>query len=136
MSGHDEVGDEEFFDEDEEGMPFLEMLEAFDQEIMFGISFCNSIVHRMVETFGEESIIDLVCAADRAMGWSSEIIANRSEVENLMFERHGAFDDHLWQKVQQTKSWEKMHHQLYKMTKKYLVAAVDEVVQSELSHRE
>lgn len=136
MSEHDEVGDDEFFGEDEDGVPFLEMLEAFDQEIMFGISFCNSIVHRMVEMFGEESIVDLVCAADRAMGWSSEIVANRSEVDNLLFDKYGAFDDNLWTKVQQTKSWDKMHRQLYKMTRKYLASAVDEVVQSEVSHRE
>lgn len=134
MGDNDGFGDDDFIFDEDEFLP--DILSADDREIMFGIAFCDSIVHRMLDMFGEESIIDLVCAADRVMGWSSEIVANRDEVDDMLLDRHGAFDQHIWAKVQDTDSWAKMRRQLYKMTRKYLAAAVDEVVRSELSHKQ
>lgn len=107
-------------------------LPAMDREVMFGIAFCNFIVHKLQDDFGEEAVLDLMFAIDRNMGWASEIVANRSEVDNILFDRYGAFDQHIWYKVQDTKAWAKMHRQVYKMTRRYLAAAVDEVVQGEL----
>ena len=109
-----------------------EYLPAFDREILFGVAFCNHIVQRMEESFGEEAVVDLLYAIDRNMAWATEIIANRDEVENILFERHGAFDHDIWNKVQETKAWGKMIRQVVKISKRYLGEAVDEVVLGEL----
>lgn len=107
-------------------------LPAFDRNIIFGVAFCNHLVRQMEESFGEDSIVDLLWAIDRNMQWSTEIIAQRPEVEDLLLNRHGAFDHDIWNKVQETKAWSKMLRQIYKLSKKYLAEAVDEVVHSEL----
>jgi len=114
------------FDDDQSNLP------AFDRNIIFGVAFCNHIVRQMEDSFGEESIVDLLWAIDRNMQWSTEIIAQRTEIEDLLLERHGAFDHDIWNKVQETKAWSKMLRQIYKLSKRYLAEAVDEVVHSEL----
>lgn len=107
-------------------------LPAFDRNIIFGVAFCNHIVRQMEDSFGEDAIVDLLWAIDRNMQWSTEIIAQRSEVEDILLAKHGAFDHDIWNKVQETKAWSKMLRQIYKISKKYLAEAVDEVVHSEL----
>ena len=134
MSGtNDDHDDDDFefeaiFDEDD--LPLD--LPAMDREVVFGIAFCNYIVKKLIMDFGDDAIMDLLFAIDRNMGWSSEILANRHEVDDLLLEKPGAFDQHIWIKVQDTEAWAKMHRQVYKMTRRYLAAAVDEVVHEEL----
>ena len=115
-------------DDDEE----MSNLPAFDRNIIFGVAFCNQVVRQMEDFFGEDAIVDLLYAIDRNMQWSTEIIAQRAEVEDILLNRHGAFDHDIWNKVQETKAWSKMLRQIYKLSKKYLAEAVDEVVQTEL----
>ena len=120
---------------DEIGMEWEDdrsFLPAFDRNIIFGVAFCNQIVRQMQEFFGEEAVVDLLFAIDRNMQWSTEIIAQRAEIDDLLLERHGAFDHDIWNKVQETKAWSKMLRQMYKLSKRYLAEAVDEVVQAEL----
>jgi len=135
MSGSsNDHNDDDFefdFDFDEDDFT-LEDLPAMDREVMFGIAFCNFIVKKLMDDFGDEAVMDLLFAIDRNMGWSSEILANRHEVDDLLLDKYGAFDQHIWFKIQDTKAWAKMHRQVYKMTRRYLAAAVDEVVQEEL----
>jgi len=131
MSGTNDDHDDDDFEFDEDDLS-LEDLPAMDREVMFGIAFCNYIVKKLIEDFGDDAIMDLLFAIDRNMGWSSEILANRHEVDDLLLENHGSFDQHIWVKVQDTKAWAKMHRQVYKMTRRYLAAAVDEVVHEEL----
>ena len=131
MSGTNDDHDDDDFEFDEDDLS-LEDLPAMDREVMFGIAFCNYIVKKLIEDFGDDAILDLLFAIDRNMGWSSEILANRHEVDDLLLENHGSFDQHIWVKVQDTKAWAKMHRQVYKMTRRYLAAAVDEVVHEEL----
>jgi hypothetical protein len=127
---------EEWFEPDDDDFSIEDFdearLPAVDREVMFGIAFCNFIVNKLQDDFGEEAVLDLLFAIDRNMGWASEILANRYDVDNILLDRYGAFDQHIWYKVQDTKAWAKMHRQVYKMTRRYLAAAVDEVVQAEL----
>ena len=117
-----------WLDDDDDDMN----LPAFDKNILFGVAFCNHIVRQREDFFGEDAIMDLLFAIDRNMQWSTEIIAQRAEVEDILLNRHGAFDHDIWNKVQETKAWSKMLRQIYKLSKKYLAEAVDEVVHSEL----
>lgn len=127
---------EEWFEPDDDDFTIDDFddgrLPAIDREVMFGIAFCNFIVNKLKDDFGDEAVLDLLFAIDRNMGWASEILAHRSDIDNILLDRYGAFDQHIWYKVQDTKAWAKMHRQVYKMTKRYLAAAVDEVVQAEL----
>lgn len=118
-------------DDDDDGM-LPDFIGPEHTDVMFGVAFCNFIVAKLVADFGNEALIDLMFAIDRNMSWSSEILANRNEIDDLLFTRYGAFDQHIWFKIQDTKAWDKMHRQVFKMTKRYLAAAVDEVVQREL----
>ena len=132
MSDSDDDFEFDFDEDDDLPLPDDSNIPAMDKEVMFGIAFCNYIVNKLMDDFGEEAILDLLFAIDRNMGWSSEIMANRYEVDNILLSKYGAFDQHIWYKVQDTKAWAKMHRQVYKMSRRYLAAAVDEVVQEEL----
>jgi hypothetical protein len=132
MSDSDDDFEFDFDEDDDLPLPDDSNIPAMDKEVMFGIAFCNYIVNKLMDDFGEEAILDLLFAIDRNMGWSSEILANRYEVDNILLSKYGAFDQHIWYKVQDTKAWAKMHRQVYKMSRRYLAAAVDEVVQEEL----
>ena len=97
---------------------------------------CTAILNAMERDFGEQGIFDLLVAMDRHMNWYTEIIATRSEVEQMMMEIHGAFDADLWVKVQDTEAWKRLMRRLYDISRRHLVLAIEEIVYSELSGNE
>ena len=125
--------DEEFEDED----PFERLVDDVGERIIsrsdqFRIGFLHHIVNAIVRDFGEPAIMDLLLAVDRVANIETEILADRPEVENILLERHGAFDGEIWEKIQETEAWEKMRVHVFRLTKRYLESAIDEVVQQEL----
>lgn len=129
-----------FYDQDDEyddDDPYERLVDEVGERIIsrdqqFRVEFFDHFVRAANRDFGGQGLIDLLFAIDRNMSWETEILADRPEIENILMERHGSFDGEIWDKVQETQSWVKMHEHIYRLSRRYLEAAVDEVVRQEL----
>lgn len=97
-------------------------------EMLFRQQLLTHIVKDIREMFGNDGIFELMCAIDFLTGVSTEIIAERADVENILLDKYGAFDDEIWEKVQNTLAWTELHRAIFLASKLWLERAVDEVV--------
>jgi hypothetical protein len=78
--------------------------------------------------FGDEALLELLVAIDRKGRWETEIIAEQADVDNILMSKYGAFDDEMWEKIQDTKAWAEMHREVFTVSKKWIETAIDEVM--------
>ncbi|MGA1697560.1 MAG: hypothetical protein ACO395_06705 [Pontimonas sp.] len=131
----DNEWDSEDFDDPSD--PYERLVDEFGRRIIdsntqFQIQLCSFIAWSLKQDFGDEILWELLYAIDRTMDWSSQVVADRVEVENIMYEKHGAFDCDIWEKVQCTDAWEKMTNHINRISSRYLEDAVAEAIQEEL----
>lgn len=93
----------------------------------------HNFVADLLDEFGEVGVFDLQMAIDRCMGWATEVIGSRGEVDRLLLESVCSFDDGLWEKVRLTDSWCRLERRVYDISRRYLALAVEEVVRDGLS---
>lgn len=97
-------------------------------ELMFRTMFVNEVVKGVRDALGNDGILELMCAIDNVSEWETEIIAERADVDNILLEKYGAFDDEMWEKVKETLAWTELHRAIYDASKFWIEKAVDEVV--------
>lgn len=100
-------------------------------ELLFRHLFVRRVVEGIRDMLGMNGVLELLCAIDDVCGWETEIIAERSDIENILLERYGAFDEDMWEKVRDTKSWTHFHKAIVEAGKQWMPLAVDEVVNSD-----
>ena len=93
---------------------------------------CGLVLDGLHKDFGDSVPIQMLLAIERKMGWGLEIIGAQDEAEDILLEKHHAFDSDIWVKVTETKAWQKLRAKVFDVSRKYLVLAIDEVVQEEL----
>ena len=97
-------------------------------EMLFRRTFIEQVVKGIKEMLGNDGILELLCAIDNESNWHTEIVAERADVENIMLEKYGAFDDDMWEKIQETIAWTEFHRDIFQSSKVWIEKAVDEVI--------
>lgn len=104
--------------------------------VMFGdggslVVSLREFVVNLVDEFGVVAVYDLLLAVDAEMGWVTEVVGSREEVERLLLDSYGCFDDDLWLKVRGSEAWARLERRLFDVSRRHLVLAVEEVVRAE-----
>lgn len=73
-------------------------------------------------------IISYLC---RRHKWNVELLWDKKDSEDMLFRRYNTYDPNIWAKVMETDALKDMHRAVYKLTQKYLAAALEEVIQPE-----
>lgn len=97
-------------------------------EMLFRAQFMAEVVKGVKQLLGNDGILELLCAIDNESNWHTEIIAERADVENIMLQKYGAFDDDMWEKIKETIAWTEFHRDIFEASKVWLEKAVDEVI--------
>jgi hypothetical protein len=97
-------------------------------ELAFRAHFLHAVVSGIRQIMGDNGILELLCAIDQQCDWFTEIIAERSDIDNILLEKHGAFDDEMFEKVQETLAWIEYQRAIVQAGKKWLPLAVEEVI--------
>lgn len=97
-------------------------------ELAFRTMFVTEVVKGVKTSLGGDGILELMCAIDNVAEWETEIIAERADVDNVLLNKYGAFDDDMWEKVKDTLAWTELHRAVYEASRYWIEKAVDEVV--------
>ncbi len=85
-----------------------------------------------MEIGGDEETASLVISyIQRRHKWDVELLAERRDVDEVLYREHDLFDEHMWDKVMNTKAISDLHHEVWKLSQKYISRAIKEVLASD-----
>lgn len=60
--------------------------------------------------------------------WDVELLAEKNEVEQILYEDYSCFDEDIWEKVLDTDAISELHHQVHNISVAYIKEAIEEVL--------
>ena len=88
----------------------------------------NEVLRKIKEEQGDKGILALLFALERAMGWQLEIVASRDAVDDTLISKYNTFDENSWQRVRNTKSFERMIYDVNFVSRRGMNMAIREAV--------
>jgi len=101
-------------------------------EQVYRSHLCDSLVYRVHDEFGSEGLCDLMIKIDGAAGWISDIVLDGPDLEDMMFNRHGIFDENIMMKARNSAALVELNQKIYRLRKKYTKLVVDEIFSKDL----
>jgi hypothetical protein len=84
------------------------------------------------EIGGDEETASLVISyIQRRHKWDVELLAERRDVDEVLYREHDLFDEHMWDKVMNSKAISDLHHEVWKLSQLYISRAINEVLRSD-----
>jgi hypothetical protein len=134
------MGEHEFFDDSGENeLPPREELAVWLSEFMaasadaenrYRAHYCAMLVEKLYEEFGVEGFCEMMMAMDKKAGWISDIILESSDLDDILFKKHGVYDKHALAKARASTSMDELNGKIWKLRRRYAKAIVDEIVVS------
>lgn len=89
------------------------------------IAYAREVVVDAQDMWGDAGILSLIHAIEARSGWALEIIADRSELDNVLMERYDIYDEDAWHKLKSSDAWVQLSSDIYEMTTKrmHIIAA-------------
>lgn len=108
--------DENFYDQDiDHRYVRAEDVEDF-RAFRSRIAFAREVVDDASDVWGDAGILSLIHAIERHTGWALEIIAEKSDIDNILFERYGVYDDDAWLKLKSSDAWIALSTEIFELT--------------------
>lgn len=97
------------------------------------VSFTEDTLDRLYrEIGGEEETATLVISyLQRRHKWDVELLAERRDVDDILYREHNLFDEHMWDKVMNTTAISDLHHEVYKLSQTYIAKAIREALRKD-----
>jgi len=84
-------------------------------------------LYRQIEN-DDEAASYIISYLQRRHHWDVELLAERRDVDEMLMKKHNIFDEHMWEKVLNTTAISDLHHEVYKLSQKYISRAIKEVL--------
>jgi hypothetical protein len=100
-------------------------------EQVYRSHLCESLVKRVHNEFGSDGLCDLMIKIDGTAGWISDILIDTYDLEDMMFTKHGIFDQNIIAKARNTTALIELNQKIFRLRKKYTKLIVDEIIANE-----
>jgi len=87
----------------------------------------ETVAARVYDEFGQDGLCDLMCAIDGRANWISDILIEQSDLDDVMFKRHGVYDHQIVDKARKSESMLELNQKIWRLRKKYSRMIVDEI---------
>jgi hypothetical protein len=106
---------------------FLQNAMEKENELM---SLTTDVLDRLYQEIGgeEETATLVISYLQRRHKWDVELLAERRDVDDILFREHNLFDEYMWDKVMNTQAISDLHHEVYKLSQTYIARAIREVL--------
>jgi len=106
---------------------FLQNAMEKENELM---SLTADVLDRLYQEIGgeEETATLVISYLQRRHKWDVELLAERRDVDDILFREHNLFDEYMWDKVMNTNAISDLHHEVYKLSQTYIARAIREVL--------
>ena len=134
MSNEGFDGEDDFMEDGFNGESFMEQLLSFKPSMLDAsndddgiFNSLNDIAQFVKEAYGDSGMYTLMCAIEAQTGWSLEIIGTKGDLEQVLWEDYGIFDEAAWLKARNSQYWDMMVREIYTLSSvwnRYIVASV------------
>jgi len=125
----DEMGDNELPPREELAVWLSEFMAAsVDAETKYRAHYCSMLVEKLYEDFGVEGFCEVMMAMDKKAGWISDIILEASDLDDILFKKHGVYDKHALAKARASQSMDELNGKIWKLRRKYAKTIVEELM--------
>lgn len=102
---------------------------AVDEEERMA-ALASDYLDRFYEEVGndEEAASAVLSYIQSRHKWDVELLAEKTEVEQILYEDYSCFDDDIWDKVMNTNAIAELHHQVHNISVAYIKEAIEEVL--------
>lgn len=109
---------------------FLQNAMEKENELM---SLTTDVLDRLYREIGdeEETATMVISYLQRRHKWDVELLAERRDVDDILFRDHNLFDEHMWEKVMNAQAISDLHHEVYKLSQTYIARAIREVLRKD-----
>jgi hypothetical protein len=106
---------------------FLQNAMEKENELM---SLTTDVLDRLYQEIGgeEETATLVISYLQRRHKWDVELLAERRDVDDILFRDHNLFDEYMWDKVMNAQAISDLHHEVYKLSQTYIARAIREVL--------
>lgn len=89
--------------------------------------FAREVVEDAETMWGEAGILSLLHAIENQTGWSLEITAQRSDLDNILMGQYGIYDHDAWTKLKSSDEWIDISREIYELTSRRLDTAAAKI---------
>lgn len=133
------MSEPEFFDEFEDGgelTPREElavwlsefMAASADAETKYRAHYCTMIAEKLYEEFGPEGFCEMMMIMDKRAGWISDIIIENSDIDDILFKKHGIYDRHALAKARASNAMSEMNQKIWRLRRRYAKLIAEEIL--------
>ena len=114
---------------------FLQNAMEKENELM---SLTTDVLDRLYREIGdeEETATMVISYLQRRHKWDVELLAERRDVDDILFRDHNLFDEHMWDKVMNAQAISDLHHEVYKISQTYIARAIREVLRKDVTEEQ
>lgn len=116
----------------------LEQLSSFiaNHEIVLGLNqrethmdLTTDLLDQLYSEIGNEelSATHVISYIQRRHKWDIELLAERQDIDEMLYREYDTFDEHMWEKVLNTEAISDLHSEVYKLSQIYILKAIKEV---------
>lgn len=132
----EEINNDEIHEENMDREQLIEFLGDFmggskNIEEVYRSHLCATIVERVYAEFGQEGLAELMMRSDDRGDWISDILIEGTDLENVLYAKHGAFDPDLAVKARGTEALHELNKKIWRLRKKYSRLIVAEIYEKE-----
>ncbi len=126
---NDEYMSEETPEDRQDLMRFLSefLISARDTETRYRDNYCDMVVNKIFNDFGYEGLCHLMMSIDKKGNWISDILIENSDLDDLMFSKHGFYDRDICDKARNTQAMQDLNTKIWRLRRKYAKIMVDEI---------
>lgn len=78
---------------------------AVNPTLAYRRQICRRLARQTYNQFGLEGLFDLLGGIDDAGSFCSVVVAEKSEIENYVFNKYGVFDNDIYEKIILSEEW-------------------------------
>ena len=104
------------------------MAASADAETLYRNHYCTMVANKIYEEFGAEGFCEMTMVMDNRAGWVSDIILESSDIDDILFKKHGIYDKRALSKARQTTAMNELNSKIWRLRRKYAKAISEELM--------
>lgn len=104
------------------------MAASADAENKYRSHYCTMVAERLYEEFGAEGFCEMMMVMDKRAGWVSDIILENSDIDDILFKKHGIYDRHALSKARQSEAMGELNSKIWRLRRKYAKIIAEEII--------
>lgn len=104
------------------------MAASADAENKYRAHYCTMVAEKLYEEFGAEGFCEMMMIMDKRAGWVSDIILENSDIDDILFKKHGIYDKHALAKARQSSAMGELNAKIWRLRRKYARLIAEEII--------